>query len=116
MVVILIGLLKTFKPEFVVIVTLFTSVVMLVIIVDSLKYSFEFIEEIYNNLTYGKSYFPIILKILGIAYVTEFAVALCNDAGEKAIGSKIELAGKIGIFFAAIPVFVSLLELMNGLL
>ena len=115
MTVIIIGLLKSFKPEFVVIVTLCASVLMLAIIINSLKYSFLFIENIYSNLSYGKDYFPIVIKILGIAYITEFAVALCNDAGEKAIGNKIELAGKISIFFAAIPVFISLLDLMNGL-
>lgn len=115
MTVIIIGLIKSFKPEFVVIITLCASVLMLAIIIDSLKYSFQFIESIYSNLSYGKDYFPIVIKILGIAYITEFAVALCNDAGEKAIGNKIELAGKISIFFAAIPVFISLLDLMNGL-
>ena len=89
---------------------------MLIFVISSLKDGFEFISNIYNQLSYGKEYFPIILKVLGIAYVTEFAVALCNDAGEKSIGNKVELAGKIAIFFAAIPIFVSLLELLNGLI
>ena len=89
---------------------------MLFFIIGSLKEGFDFISDLYGRLSYGKEYFPIILKVLGIAYITEFAVAICNDAGEKSIGSKIELAGKIAIFFAAIPIFVSLLDLLNGLL
>lgn len=116
MAIILIGLLKVYKPEFVVIATLCASILMLIFIIDSLKYSIDFMEGVYGQLSHGKEYFPIILKVLGIAYVTEFTVALCNDAGEKSIASKIELAGKMAIFFAAIPVFLSLLELMNGLI
>ncbi len=113
--VIIISLIKTYKPELVVEVTLCASVILLYFLMDSLKSGFSFIADIYEELSYGKEYFPIILKVLGIAYVTEFAVALCNDAGEKAIGSKIELAGKIAIFFAAVPIFLSLLNLLNGL-
>ena len=54
-----------------------------------------------------------ILKALGIAYITEFTSELCLDAGEKSIAGKVELAGKIVIFFLALPVFTSLLELLN---
>ena len=39
-----------------------------------------------------------ILKVLGISYITEFASAICQDAGEKSIAGKIELAGKVAIF------------------
>ena len=113
---ILISLIRTYKPEFTVEVTLCAGIVLLYFIIDSLKYGFDFIAEIYGELSYGREYFPIILKVLGIAYITEFAVAICQDAGEKSIASKIELAGKVAIFFAAIPVFTSLLDLLNSLI
>lgn len=114
--IIIIALVRQYKPELTVGVSVCASIIMLLFVMSSLKDGFEFISNIYNQLSYGKEYFPIILKVLGIAYVTEFAVALCNDAGEKSIGNKVELAGKIAIFFAAIPIFVSLLELLNGLI
>lgn len=113
---IIISLIKAYKPEFTVEVTLCAGIILLYFIIDSLKYSFEFIAQVYGQLSYGKEYFPIILKVLAIAYVTEFAVALCEDAGEKSISSKIELAGKVAIFFAALPVFTSLSDLLNGLI
>ena len=114
--VIIIILVKQYKPELATGVSICASVIMLFFIIGSLKEGFDFISDLYGRLSYGKEYFPIILKVLGIAYITEFAVAICNDAGEKSIGSKIELAGKIAIFFADIPIFVSLLDLLNGLL
>ena len=113
---IIISIVKTYKPEFTVEVTLCAGMILLYFIIDSLKYGFGFIADIYEDLSYGKEYFPIILKVLGIAYITEFAAAICQDAGEKSIASKVELAGKIAIIFAAIPVFTSLLDLLNSLI
>ena len=113
---IIISLVKTYKPEFTVEVTLCAGMILLYFIIDSLKLGFGFIADIYEDLSYGKEYFPIIIKVLGIAYITEFAAAICQDAGEKSIASKVELAGKIAIFFAAIPVFTSLLDLLNSLI
>lgn len=114
--VILIGLVRTYKPELVTETVIAASVLLLFYIVGSISYSFSYLAELYDELAYGKTYFPIILKALGIAYVTEFTSAICQDAGEKAIAGKVELAGKIAIFFVALPVFTSLLELLNGLL
>ena len=113
--VVIISLIKVYKPEFVVEVTLCASVILLSFILDFFSSGITYILNLYDNLTYGKVYFPIIIKVLTIAYITEFAVAICQDAGEKSIASKIELAGKVGIFVAAIPVFNSLLSLLNNL-
>ena len=47
--------------------------------------------------------------------MTEFTSAICQDAGEKSIAGKVELAGKIAILFIALPVFTSLLDLLNSM-
>ena len=93
-----------------------TSIILLWFALDGLQYAFTYMENLYGRLTFGKEYFPVILKVLIIAYATEFTSALCEDAGEKSIGTKVELAGKIAIFFAAIPVFTSLLNLLDSLI
>ncbi len=114
--IIIISLIKNYKPEFTVEAVLCTSLIILWYAVESLRYGFTYMENLYNQLTFGKEYFPIIIKVLAIAYVTEFTSSLCEDAGEKSIGTKVELAGKIAIFFVAIPVFTSLLNLLNSLI
>lgn len=113
---IVVSLIKTYKPEFTVEAVLCTSIILLWFALDGLQYAFTYMENLYGKLTYGKEYFPVILKVLIIAYATEFTSALCEDAGEKSIGTKVELAGKIAIFFAAIPVFTSLLNLLDSLI
>ena len=113
---IIISIIKAYKPEFTVEAVLCTSIILLWFALEGLQQAFVYMESLNGRLTYGKEYFPVILKVLVIAYATEFTSALCEDAGEKSIGTKVELAGKIGIFFVAIPVFTSLLNLLDSLI
>lgn len=114
--VVIIILVKNYKPEFGIFVAIGSSVLILFFLVDSMKYAFSYMAQLYDRLDYGKTYLPIIIKVLAIAYITEFTAQLCKDAGESSIGAKVELAGKIIIFCVAIPVFVSILNLVETLL
>ena len=63
----------------------------------------------------SEGYFSIVLKVIGIAYLTQFGAQLCADAGEGAIAAKIQLAGKVMMMAAAAPVLMGLLEMVMGL-
>ena len=114
--VVLITLVKNHKPEFGIFTAIGCSVLMLYFLIDSIKYAFAYVSDLYGNLETGKLYYPIIIKVLAIAYITEFTSQLCKDAGESAIASKIELGGKIIIFCVAIPVFTAILDLVEQML
>ena len=88
-----------------------------------LMFSVEKITNIINLLqnyaskTYiNQKFLEILLKITGIAFITEFAVSICSDAGEKAIASKIEIGSKVIIISMSIPIITSLLELVMEIL
>lgn len=68
------------------------------------------IEKIAVNANVNLIYVETILKIIGIAYIAEFAAQITKDAGQGAIASKIELAGKILILAMAIPILTVLIE------
>lgn len=114
--VILITIVKNHKPELGMPTAMACSLLLLYFLIDSMKYAVAYVAGIYDGLETGKTYLPIILKILAIAYITEFTTQLCKDAGESAIASKIELGGKIMIFCVAIPVFTSMLSLVEQML
>ena len=63
----------------------------------------------------GEGYFSVVLKVIGIAYLTQFGAQLCVDAGESAVAAKIELAGKILMMTAAAPVLTGLLDMVIDL-
>ncbi|MBR0351278.1 MAG: stage III sporulation protein AD [Clostridia bacterium] len=56
------------------------------------------------------------VKITGIAFLSEFAVSICKDSGESAIASKIELGSKVIIVSMSVPIITSLLELVIKIL
>lgn len=114
--VILIVLVRNHKPELGMLTALGCCLLILYFLIDSLKYAFAYIANLYSGLETGKTYFPIIIKVLAIAYITEFTAQLCKDAGETSIASKVELGGKIIIFCVAIPVFSSILSLVEQML
>ena len=57
-------------------------------------------------------YLATIFKVMGVAYVAGFGAQICKDAGESALGLRLELAGKIIILFMAVPVMVAIFEMV----
>ena len=67
--------------------------------------------------THGRpTFFPVIFKVLAVAYIADLTAQLCRDAGESAVGGKVELAGKVIIFYLALPILSAILELIGTLL
>ncbi len=62
--------------------------------------------------------FGLVLKALGICFVTQMAADTCRDAACASLASKIETAGRIAVLAVIFPLFASLLEtaigIMNG--
>lgn len=58
----------------------------------------------------NQNYLFTVFKVLGIAYVSEFAAQICRDAGQNALGAKIEMAAKVGVMVLAVPIMMSVLE------
>jgi stage III sporulation protein AD len=68
------------------------------------------LQKIASNANVNLIYVETILKIIGIAYIAEFAAQITKDAGQGAIASKIELGGKILILAMAIPILTVMIE------
>lgn len=114
--VLLASFLKSVNKDVSLYIILATAMIIIISVIARISEIFGFMENIYNNVTYGRDYFPIIIKILAVAYITDFTAQLCKDAGENTIGAKVEFAGKVIIFYIAIPILTAILELVGSLL
>ena len=110
------AIVKSYKPEFATYVVIATVLIIFSIVIYKLTSVFEFLDEIYNQISYGKNFFPIIIKVLAVAYIADFTAQICKDSGESAIAGKVELAGKVMIFYLAIPVMMAVMDLINKML
>ncbi len=61
-------------------------------------------------------YLGVLLKIIAVSYVAEFAASLCKDAGENALAAKLELAAKVVVLLLAVPIVVNILDSVVSIL
>ena len=109
-------ILKQYKPEFAVYVSLIAGVLIFFMVLDKLSGIVSILTTLSNKTNINSQYIQILLKITGIAILTEFAVSICKDSGEAAIASKIDLGGKVVIISISIPIIVALLEVIIKIL
>ena len=109
------GLLKKENPQIAMLTAAATGILIFLMLCSPLGELISLLRETAEQAGVGEGYFGIVLKVIGIAYLTQFGAQLCADAGESAIAAKIELAGKVLMMAAAAPVLTGLLETVIGL-
>lgn len=107
---IIIMILKQYKPEFAMYVSLLAGALILALCLGKLGGIVNLLTDISSKASINGEFLGILLKITGIAFLTEFAVSVCKDSGETAIANKVDLGGKIIIIAISIPIISSLLE------
>ena len=109
-------ILKQYRPEYTIYVSIIAGVLILTLTMSKISGIINLLKSISDKTYINKQFLGILLKITGIAIITEFAVRICTDAGEKAIASKIEIGSKVIIIAMSIPIISSLLELIVEIL
>ena len=107
---IIIVIVKQYRPEFVIYVSLIAGALILVLVMDKMGAIIELLTTLSNKTAINNEFLMLLIKITGIAFLTEFAVSICKDSGEGAIANKVDLGGKVLIISMSIPIIASLLE------
>lgn len=108
--------IKNWKPELAMQVSLAAALIILAAVIPYLKTITAMLGDISNQAGIDSGQIALILKIVGIAYIAQFAAELCRDSGETAIASKIELAGKLIIMTLSMPIMYGLLEVVSDII
>ena len=103
-------IIKEQKPDFAFLLVLFAGCGIFLFLMDQIQIIISMIENLASNANVNMLYVRTILKIIGIAYIAEFAAHISKDAGLGAMGAKVELAGKIIILALAVPIMTALIE------
>lgn len=90
-----------------------TGMVIFFYVLSQIQIIVEFLTEILEMVAIEENYYVQLLKMLGIAYVAEFASSICKDAGHNAISGMIELFAKISIVALSIPGLMFLVETLE---
>ncbi len=107
---ILLLILRQEKPVMAVVLSIVFSIIIFTLMMGKMGSIINVMKELTRRAEINYFFLATILKILGVAYLGEFAAAICQDAGEEAVAKKVEFASKIIIAVLALPIIIAILE------
>lgn len=90
-----------------------TGIVIFFYILSQLSVLTGFLENILAKIELEEGYYYQLIKMLGVAYVAEFASSICKDAGHQSIAGMIELFAKLSIVTLSVPGLLFLVETLE---
>lgn len=112
---VLIIVIKDQKPEIAILLTSVAVIAIMMYAISRLSGIIDMLNTLVNSSGINKEFLTIILKVTGIAYIVEFGKNVCADAGQMAIATKLEMAGKVIIVALSLPLINALLTVVSGL-
>jgi stage III sporulation protein AD len=107
--------LKQVKNEYAGLISLAGCVVIFSSICANLSNIIADFLGLLGELGIQSGYLSSLIKMLGTAYLAEFACGVCKDAGFSALSSQIEIFAKLYILTISLPIMTALLETVGGL-
>lgn len=112
----LILLIGQYQKGIAVILLLAGSLSIFLFCTSYLKQGMDLVISIREWMKIDPLYGKILLKIVGIAYISQFSSDICKDLGSQSLGKQIESAGKIAVLLIGIPVIQGVFDTMKELL
>ena len=106
--------LRTQKAEYSIFLSICIAILILFCVLGLFSSAKEQLSSLSVYLSMDNQYYGLLFKMIGITYLCEFCSGICKDAGYQAIGSQIEIFGKISILLAGVPILITLLETIQG--
>lgn len=100
-------------PQYSIYIVFATGLLLVFLSLDGLFYLLDFVSEVNAYLQDNAAYVKLLLKMVGIAYVSEFTCDLCKDCGYQTLATQVQTAGKLAILVSALPMLKSLMEVIG---
>ena len=110
-------LVKQIKPEFVPFLQISSLIIIFAFCVNGVRKLLISMSDLAGvSGAVQEEYVLLLLKVLGVALITKFAIDICNDSGNSALGTAVSLAGKAVILIMCFPLLSTVVELAVGML
>lgn len=113
--VVMIIVIKEQKPEMAIILAIATGIGLMFFAISKMSNIVDILNLLISKSGINSKFLEIILKVTAIAYIIEFGKNICIDAGQSAVATKLEMAGKVIIITLSLPLINSLLDVLTGL-
>ncbi len=109
-------LIKQQRPELAIALPILGGTAIIFCLAPYLQATIAMFTNLAGQVGMEYQYLRLIIKMIGIAYLCQFAAELCRDAGEGTMAGKIELGGKILILSLSMPIVYQLLDLVEAII
>ena len=104
------------KKEYAFLIVLCTALLIFSYGISRIQIIADRLHEFEQEVNLSGEYISILLKMVGIAYLSQFAVSLCKDAGQGAIAGQVSFAGKISMLLISLPILEGLVRTIGEIL
>ncbi|MBO5372021.1 MAG: stage III sporulation AC/AD family protein [Lachnospiraceae bacterium] len=109
-------MLKNYRLEYSYYISMAVCVCIFMFVTTKLEAILSYADKMQSYIHIEGSYVAMILKMIGVTYVAEFAANVCKDAGYQTIAGQIELFAKLSILVLSMPVMLAFMETIGELL
>lgn len=109
-------LLKREKNEYSILIVIASVVFLFTFTLSKIQVVAQTIQEVQKYIHFEDAYIRILMKIVGISYLTQFSSDICKDCGYQAIANQLQIFGKISVLAVSMPVVLTLLETIHQIL
>lgn len=110
-------ILRANKPEWAAFLRIAVTVVSLGLIISLAGTAIAYVTDLTaaTGALEGETW-TILLKALGVAFLTETAASVCRDSGEAGLATWVETAGKLEILLLSFPLIRTVMDTVAALL
>ena len=108
--------LKKDKAEFSMLIILTACLLISSLAVWRIRDLLRYLKTLQEYLGSGSIYIKVLFKMIAVTYMAELGANLCRDAGYGAVGSQIEIFGKLTVLAVSMPILLALLETVKQFL
>lgn len=107
--------LKKYSPEYSMLMIIMTGIFLIFNILQMISPILSEIKKLSKNFGTFQDHIFTLLKVLAIAFLTQFSSDTCIDTGQTSLASKIELAGKVLILSVSLPLLTEVINIIVSL-
>lgn len=106
---------KANKPALGTLLGIAGTVLIIILSLDRVLLVLEQIKSVFSYLGTGAEYFMILVKVLGVTYLCQFAGGICKDAGFGSLAEQIQVFGKLYVMLSGMPILFAFIEILQNL-
>ena len=104
-------LLKKQGSEYSFILTVCTVALIVTYVISNIALSFDTVKKLLSKSEVNTDYFKVLLKCMGVCFITEFTCDCCKDAAQNALAGTVVLCGRVCVMITSLPLFMNFLEI-----